>query len=83
LLRGLLTTRGSAGHVLPRAPFGQACVRAGHEVRVVAQHQNRLNVERTGLAVSLFGDPASAVDAARVHRFAGDSSAAVPPPLTA
>jgi UDP:flavonoid glycosyltransferase YjiC (YdhE family) len=60
LLRGLLTTRGSAGHVLPRAPFGQACVRAGHEVRVVAQRQNRLNVERTALAVSLFDDPASA-----------------------
>jgi len=52
-----MTTRGSSGHVLPLAPFGQACLRAGHEVLVAAQRQHRANVERAGLAFSPVGDP--------------------------
>lgn len=47
-----MTTRGSPGHVLPLAPFGQACVRAGHQVTVAAQRLHRANVERTGLNFS-------------------------------
>ena len=56
-MRVLLTTRGSAGHVNPLAPFGQACVRAGHEVLVVAQRQFAGNVERTGLEHAPVDDP--------------------------
>ena len=56
-MRVLLATRGSSGHVGPLAPFGQACVRAGHEVLVVAQAQHRSNVERTGLPFAPVGDP--------------------------
>ncbi|MGI9098901.1 MAG: glycosyltransferase [Solirubrobacteraceae bacterium] len=52
-----MTTRGSAGHVLPLAPFGHACLRAGHEVMVAAQRQHRANVERAGLAFSPVEDP--------------------------
>jgi UDP:flavonoid glycosyltransferase YjiC (YdhE family) len=60
-----MTTRGSAGHVLPLAPFGHACLRAGHEVLVAAQHQHQANVERAGLAFSPVADPPEArVDAA-------------------
>ncbi len=56
-MRVLMTTRGSAGHVLPLAPFGHACVRAGHEVLVAAQQQHRANVDRTGLAYIPVPDP--------------------------
>jgi UDP:flavonoid glycosyltransferase YjiC (YdhE family) len=56
-VRVLMTTRGSAGHVLPLAPFGHACLRAGHEVLVAAQHQHRANVERAGLPFAPVGDP--------------------------
>ena len=52
-----MATRGSSGHVGPLAPFGHACVRAGHEVLVVAQAQHRSNVERTGLPFAPVGDP--------------------------
>ncbi|MDQ3678104.1 MAG: glycosyltransferase [Actinomycetota bacterium] len=52
-----MTTRGSAGHLLPLAPFGHACVRAGHEVLVAAQRQRRGNVERTGLTFAPVEDP--------------------------
>jgi UDP:flavonoid glycosyltransferase YjiC (YdhE family) len=52
-----MTTRGSAGHVLPLAPFGHACLRAGHEVLVAAQRQHRGNVERTGLPFAPLDDP--------------------------
>lgn len=52
-----MTTRGSAGHVGPLAPFGHALRDAGHEVIVAAQHQNRAHVERTGLAYSPVADP--------------------------
>ncbi|HEY6757846.1 MAG TPA: glycosyltransferase [Baekduia sp.] len=48
-MRILITTRGSAGHVLPLAPFGHAARRAGHEVLVAAQRQHTDNVARTGL----------------------------------
>ncbi|MDX6629023.1 MAG: hypothetical protein QOH00_1269 [Gaiellales bacterium] len=56
-MRVLLTTRGSSGHVLPLAPFGHACRRAGHEVLVAAQRQHAANVARAGLASALVGDP--------------------------
>src|SRR5215210_1027689 len=56
-MRVLLTTRGSAGHLLPLVPFGQACVRLGHEVLVAAQRQNEAHVERTGLRFSPVANP--------------------------
>ncbi len=56
-MRILLTTRGSAGHLLPLAPFGHACRRAGHAVMVAAQRQNRAHAERTGLPFAPFDDP--------------------------
>ena len=56
-VRALLTTRGSAGHLLPLAPFGHALVDAGHQVLVAAQAQHRANVEKTGLAFAPVGDP--------------------------
>jgi UDP:flavonoid glycosyltransferase YjiC (YdhE family) len=56
-VRILMTTRGSAGHILPLAPFGHACLRAGHEVLVAAQAQHRANVEGAGLAFAPVGDP--------------------------
>ena len=52
-----MTTRGSAGHLGPLAPFGHACVRAGHEVLVAAQRQNEANVKRAGLAFVPVEDP--------------------------
>jgi UDP:flavonoid glycosyltransferase YjiC (YdhE family) len=52
-----MTTRGSSGHVLPLAPFGHACLRAGHEVLVAVQRQHQANVERAGLAFAPVGDP--------------------------
>jgi UDP:flavonoid glycosyltransferase YjiC (YdhE family) len=60
-MRILLTTRGSAGHVMPLAPFGLAAQRAGHGVLVVAQRQHEANVARTGLAYRLTDDPDPAV----------------------
>jgi UDP:flavonoid glycosyltransferase YjiC (YdhE family) len=54
-MRVLITTRGSAGHVTPLAPFGHAFRRAGHEVRVAAQHHFAENVERTGLPFAPVG----------------------------
>jgi UDP:flavonoid glycosyltransferase YjiC (YdhE family) len=56
-MRILMTTRGSAGHVLPLVPFGRACRRAGHDVLVAAQRQHQCNVERTGLPHASVGDP--------------------------
>ena len=56
-MRVLITTRGSAGHLLPLAPIGHACVEAGHEVRVAAQAQHRENVQRVGLPFLPVGDP--------------------------
>jgi UDP:flavonoid glycosyltransferase YjiC (YdhE family) len=52
-----MTTRGSTGHVMPLAPFGHACLRAGHEVMVAAQRQHRANVERAGLTCVALADP--------------------------
>jgi UDP:flavonoid glycosyltransferase YjiC (YdhE family) len=60
-MRILLTTRGSAGHVMPLAPFGLAAQRAGHLVLVAAQRQHELNVARTGLPFTLTDDPDPAV----------------------
>ena len=54
-MRVLFTTRGSSGHVTPLAPFGHALLRAGHEVRVAAQHHFADNVERTGLPFAPVG----------------------------
>ena len=56
-MRVLMTTRGSSGHVLPLAPFGHACLRAGHEVRVAAQAQHGANVERARLSLAPVGNP--------------------------
>ncbi len=56
-MRILMTTRGSAGHLIPLAPFGHACLRAGHEVLVAAQEQHRANVARAGLAFAGTADP--------------------------
>jgi UDP:flavonoid glycosyltransferase YjiC (YdhE family) len=56
-MRVLLTTRGSSGHVTPLAPFGHACLRAGHEVLVAAQHHFEENVARTGLPFAPVGAP--------------------------
>ena len=56
-MRILLTTRGSAGHLNPLAPFGHAALRAGHEVLVAAQRQHAANVERAGLPFAGFGEP--------------------------
>ena len=56
-MRILLTTRGSAGHVTPLAPFGHAALRSGHEVLVAAQGQHAGNVERAGLPFAPFGEP--------------------------
>ncbi|HEV7492977.1 glycosyltransferase [Baekduia sp.] len=52
-MRILLSTRGSAGHVFPLVPFGQAARRAGHDVLIVAQRQHAANVDRTGLSFAL------------------------------
>jgi len=56
-MRILLTTRGSAGHVTPLAPFGHAALRAGHDVLVAAQGQHAGNVARAGLPFAPFGEP--------------------------
>lgn len=56
-MRILFSTRGSAGHVLPMAPFGHAALRAGHDLLVAAQAQNAGNVSRTGLPYTPFDDP--------------------------
>src|SRR4051794_26712054 len=56
-MRILLTTRGSSGHILPLAPFGHACLRAGHEVMIAAQRQHQSNIDRTGLAFAPVDDP--------------------------
>lgn len=68
-MRVLLTTRGSSGHVLPLAPFGHACLRAGHEVLVAAQSQHRANVERAGLACWPTADPPAEQWMAQMARF--------------
>jgi UDP:flavonoid glycosyltransferase YjiC (YdhE family) len=56
-MRVLVTTRGSAGHLLPLAPFAHACRRAGHEVLVAAQRQNQAHVDRVGLPFTPVSDP--------------------------
>jgi UDP:flavonoid glycosyltransferase YjiC (YdhE family) len=56
-MRILMATRGSAGHILPLAPFAHACLRAGHDVIVAAQRQHRANVERAELAFAPLDDP--------------------------
>ena len=56
-MRILLSTRGSAGHLNPLAPFGHAALRAGHDVLVAAQGQHAGNVERAGLPLARFGAP--------------------------
>ena len=55
-MRVLLTTRGSAGHLGPLAPFAHACLAAGHDVLVAAQGRHRANVERAGLPFAPLGD---------------------------
>jgi len=55
-VRVLLTTRGSAGHLGPLAPFAHACLAAGHDVLVAAQGRHRANVERARLPFAPLGD---------------------------
>ena len=57
LMRMLMTTRGSSGHLLPLAPIAHACIEAGHEVRVAAQGQHGANLERERLPFVAVGDP--------------------------
>ena len=57
-MRVLMTTRGSSGHVGPLAPFGHACLRAGHDVLVAAQRQFQGNVERARLPFAPVAEPA-------------------------
>ena len=56
-MRILFTTRGSAGHVGPLAPFAHAAARAGHEVLVAGQPRYAANVERLGLPFAPLADP--------------------------
>jgi UDP:flavonoid glycosyltransferase YjiC (YdhE family) len=56
-MRILFTSRGSAGHVGPLAPFAHAAARAGHEVLVAAQPRHAVNVERLGLPFAPLADP--------------------------
>jgi UDP:flavonoid glycosyltransferase YjiC (YdhE family) len=56
-MRVLFTTRGSAGHVMPLAPFAHAARRAGHEVLVAGQRQHEANIARTGLPHAPVDDP--------------------------
>ena len=52
-----MTTTGYGGHFLPLLPFGRACVRAGHEVRVAAPASRRATIERAGLDFVACADP--------------------------
>jgi UDP:flavonoid glycosyltransferase YjiC (YdhE family) len=70
-MRILMTTRGSAGHLIPLAPFAHACLRAGHDVLVAAQAQHRANVERTGLPFAATADPPRDEWVPLMARFAG------------
>ena len=56
-MRILFTSRGSAGHVGPLAPFARAAARAGHDVLVAVQPRHRHHVERLGLPYAALGDP--------------------------
>ena len=61
-MRILFTTRGSAGHAGPLAPYAHAAARAGHEVLVATQPRHAANIERLGLPhVGLADPPESAV----------------------
>src|SRR4051812_38766939 len=56
-MRILMTTRGSAGHVLPLVPIARAALRAGHEVLVATQPAHRANIEAAGLTAAPLADP--------------------------
>jgi MGT family glycosyltransferase len=56
-MRILFTSRGSAGHVGPLAPYARAAARAGHDVLVAAQPRYAANVARLGLPFAPTGDP--------------------------
>src|SRR5690349_15702860 len=51
-MRILLTSRGSAGHIGPLAPFADAARRAGHEVLAAVQEPHAANVRRLGMPVA-------------------------------
>jgi UDP:flavonoid glycosyltransferase YjiC (YdhE family) len=76
-MRVLFTTTGFPGHLLPVVPVARACVRAGHEVCVLAPRSRQPIVERTGLASCAAADaPAEQVaevvaSAARLPAAAG------------
>ncbi len=56
-MRFLFSTSGNAGHILPLVPFAQACLRAGHEVRVAGPPASRALVEQAGLELRPFDTP--------------------------
>lgn len=56
-MRILFTTRGSAGHAGPLAPFAHAALDSGHDVLVAAQPRHRHNVDRLGLPFTPLADP--------------------------
>lgn len=56
-MRILFTTRGSAGHAGPLAPFAHAARRAGHDVLVATQPRHVPNIERLGLPYAATADP--------------------------
>jgi UDP:flavonoid glycosyltransferase YjiC (YdhE family) len=60
-LRILVTTTGHAGHVLPLVPFVRAWQRAGHEILVAVAHSRTGILEREGLALRPFAEPADEV----------------------
>jgi UDP:flavonoid glycosyltransferase YjiC (YdhE family) len=57
-MRVLMTTTGYAGHFVPLVPFARACVRSGHELRVVAPRAHGAAVTAAGLELHACADPA-------------------------
>lgn len=58
-MRILFTTTGHAGHALPLVPFARACLRAGHDVHIATKRSRMSALERTGVPLLAFGDPAA------------------------
>jgi UDP:flavonoid glycosyltransferase YjiC (YdhE family) len=60
-MRVLFSTTANDGHWGPLAPFAQACVAAGHEVRVAAPESYGPSLDRAGFAHEPFPDVPSEV----------------------
>ena len=58
-MRILFTTTGHAGHALPLVPFARACLRAGHDVHIATKRSRMPALERTGVPLLAFDDPAA------------------------